>query len=66
VKATLIAMWRLFHALAFYPIMIGVFLWLYFKGAHWIWGALIIASMLIFDPIWRVMGRNVLRMIQKK
>lgn len=65
-KATLISMWRLFHALAFYPIMIGLFLWLYFKGAHLIWGALIIAGILIFDPIWRIMAQNILRMIQKK
>ncbi|WP_026940893.1 hypothetical protein [Hellea balneolensis] len=65
-KASLIAMWRLFHALAFYPIMIGVFIWLYIDGADWIWGAFIIAGILIFDPIWRIMGRNILNMIQKK
>jgi len=45
--------------------MIATFLWLYVKGAHWIWGALIIAGILIFDPIWRIMGRNIIRMIQK-
>ena len=65
-KATLIAIWRLFHALAFYPIVIGVFIWLYFKGAHWIYGAAVIAIILIFDPIWRVMFRNVLRLLSKK
>lgn len=65
-KATLIAIWRLFHALAFYPILIGVFIWLYFKGAHWIYGAAVIAIILIFDPIWRVMFRNVLRLFSKK
>ena len=65
-KATLIAIWRLFHALAFYPIVIGVFIWLYFKGAHWIYGAAVIAIILIFDPIWRVMFRNVLRLFSKK
>jgi len=65
-KATLTAMWRLFHALAFYPIMIGVFLWLYFKGAHWIWGAAIIAGILIFDPLWRAIGKNILNMIKKE
>jgi len=65
-KATLTAMWRLFHALAFYPLMIGGFIWLYIKGAHWIWGAAIIAGILIFDPMWRAIGHNILRMVQKK
>lgn len=65
-KATLIAMWRLFHSLAFYPLMIGAFIWLYIKGSHWIWGALIIAAILIFDPMWRAIGQNILRMVQKK
>jgi len=65
-KATLIAMWRLFHALAFYPLMIGTFIWLYIKGAHWVWGALIIAGILMFDPIWRIMARSLSRMIQRR
>ena len=56
----------MFHALAFYPIMIGLFLWLYVTNAHWIWGAAIIAGILIFDPIWRIMAKNILRMTQKK
>lgn len=65
-KATLTAMWRLFHVLAFYPVMIGAFIWLYIKEAHWIGGALIIAAIFIFDPIWRAIGQNILRMVQKK
>jgi len=65
-KSILIAMWRLFYALAFYPIMIGLFLWLYIKGEHWIWGLLIIAGILIFDPMWRAIGRNIISMVQKK
>lgn len=65
-KATLTAMWRLFHALAFYPIMIGVFIWLYFKDAHWIFGAAIVAGILIFDPIWRVMAQNIWTMFKRK
>lgn len=65
-KATLIAMWHLFHALAFYPLMIGAFIWLYLKDAHWIWGAAIIAGILIFDPMWRAIGQNVLRNNPKK
>jgi len=65
-KPILIAMWRLFHALAFYPLMLGAFIWLWLKGAHWIWGVLIVAGILIFDPIWRIMGRNLLRMLTGK
>lgn len=65
-RATLIAMWRMFHALAFYPIMIGLFLWLYFTDAHWFWGAAIIVGILIFDPIWRILAKNILRMTQNK
>jgi len=65
-KATLIAIWRLFHALAFYPILIGVFIWLYFKGAHWIYGLAIIAIILIFDPIWRLLLKRVLSIVRKK
>ena len=65
-KATFIAMWRLFHAIAFYPILIGLFILLYFKGAHWIFGVGIIAIILIFDPIWRVMAKNIFKMISKK
>ncbi len=65
-KAVLISMWRLFHALAFYPIMFGAFIWLYIKGAHWIWGALILACILVFDPIWRIMARNLWRILTGK
>jgi len=65
-KATLIAIWRLFHALAFYPILIGAFIWLYFKGAHWVYGAAIIIIILVFDPIWRVIASNTLKIFTKK
>jgi len=66
VKATLTALWRLFHALAFYPILIGAFIWLYFKGAHWIYGLMIIAIILIFDPIWRLMGQRLWNILKKR
>lgn len=65
-KGVLIAFWNLFHALAFYPLMIGGFIWLYFKDAHWGYGAAIIAAILIFDPIWRVMAQNIWRMLTRK
>lgn len=63
-KNTLTAMWRLFHAIFFYPILIGLFIWLYIKGAHWIWGLAVIALILIFDPMWRIMGSSFLRFIR--
>jgi hypothetical protein len=59
-------MWRLFHALAFYPLMIGTFIWVYVRGAHWFWGAVIILGVLIFDPMWRIIAQNLLRNFQKK
>lgn len=65
-KPALIAMWRLFRALAFYPLMLVTGIWLWLKGAHWIWGVGIIAAILIFDPIWRIMGRNLLRILSGK
>ena len=65
-KAVLSAFWNLFHALAFYPLMIGGFMWLYFKSAHWGYGVAIIVAILIFDPIWRVMAKNIWRMLTSK
>lgn len=65
-KTTLIAMWRLFHALFFYPIMFGVFLWLYFTDKHWIFGLAVLIAILVFDPIWRILGRNILNSIKSK
>ena len=62
-KATLIALWRLFHAFFFYPIMIGVFIWLYITDAHWMFGLAIVLGILIFDPMWRVLGRSIWRMM---
>lgn len=69
-KAALTAFWRLFHALAFYPLLIGVFIWLYIKDAHWIFGVAIIAIILIFDGMWRVLFQSFAakakRFIQRK
>lgn len=65
-KAVLIALWRLLRAYLFYPVMIGLFLWIYVTDKHWVFGAAIIAAILIFDPIWRIMGRNSLRLLRKK
>jgi len=53
-KSIFIAMWRLFWALVFYPMIIGLMIWIYIKDYHWIWGVLVIIAVLIFDPIWRI------------
>lgn len=59
----LVVFWRLFHGLLFYPLLIALFLWLYFTDKHWIYGAAIIIAILILDPIWRVIGKRILEMI---
>jgi len=56
VKAVLVSMWRLFHGLAFYPLAIALFIWLFIKGAHWGFGLSVIIAILMFDPIWRIMA----------
>jgi hypothetical protein len=50
---------RFAHAFLFYPVMIGLFLWLYFTKAHWIFGVAVIVAILILDPIWRTLARNI-------
>ncbi len=62
-KAALKAMWQLFTGLLFYPVMIGLFLWLYAADKHWIFGLFVIAAILILDPIWRIMGRRALEIL---
>lgn len=64
-KAALTAFWRLFHALAFYPIVIGIFIWLYIKDAHWILGLAIIVIILAFDGIWRVLFQSFILKFRK-
>jgi len=57
---------RMARAYLFYPTMVGLFLWLYFKESHWIFGAIVIAAILILDPIWRVLARNTLKSHRKE
>lgn len=45
----------------YYPFFIGLFLWLFFKDAHWGFGLAVIAAMLYFDRIWRAMARTAWR-----
>jgi len=52
---TFIAILKVYWAFLFYPLLLALFIWLWIKGAHWIWGALVIAAMLIFDPLWRAL-----------
>lgn len=65
-KRILKVYWHFIQMFLFYPVMIGLFLWLYFQNAHWTFGAVIIAAILIFDPIWRIMARNVWRILQRR
>ncbi|MEP1229838.1 MAG: hypothetical protein ABJG88_04115 [Litorimonas sp.] len=60
IKAISIAIWRLFWALAFYPVLIGLMIWIYVKDHHWIWGVLLIIAALILDPMWRLITRRVI------
>ena len=56
---------RIAQAYLFYPVMVGLFLWLYIKGAHWIYGLVVIAAILSIDPIWRILAANMLKSIGK-
>lgn len=60
-KGVLIAIWRLFVGLAFYPIMLGLFFWIWYKGYHWIFGAGVVAAILLLDPIWMRLLQNLRR-----
>lgn len=65
-KATLVAMWRLFQAFFFYPILLGLFIWIWITDKHWLWGLAIVIAILIFDPIWRILGENIWKMIKNR
>lgn len=56
---------RMAQAFLFYPLMVGVFLWLYIKDAHWIFGLAVIAAILIIDPILRIFAANMLKSMGK-
>ena len=63
-KRILRVYWRFIRAYLFYPVMIGVFIWLYLQGAHWIFGLAVIIAILILDPIWRVMAVNMWKLFR--
>ncbi len=51
---------RLIRAYLFYPTAIGVMIWLILNDKHWGWGVIVLAAVLIFDPIYRIMLRRIL------
>lgn len=57
--------WRMVYVLGFYPVTIGAFLYVYYKGYHWIFGLLIIIFILFFDPIFRILRRGIARKIKQ-
>lgn len=54
------AILKLAYALAFYPAVFAIMIWLLLTGRHWIWGVLVILAVLILDPIYRIIGRRFL------
>jgi len=61
----LIVFFRMARAVLFYPVMIGLFLWLYFTNAHWIFGVAVIIAILVLDPIWRILASNIVKAVKK-
>jgi hypothetical protein len=55
---TMKAILQVYWNFLFYPLLFGLFIWLWIKGVHWIWGAMVVAAMLIFDPLWRAIFRR--------
>lgn len=53
-------LWRYARAILFYPAAVAVMVWLILTGKHWIWGVLVLAAVLIFDPIYRIMLSSML------
>jgi len=64
-SAVLKAFFRLFYAYSFYPVMIALFVWFYIQKAHWGFGLAVIIAILLFDPLWGLMGRNIRRLMQR-
>jgi len=58
VKRIWSAFWRLGIAYLFYPVMIGLFIWIDLKNFHWVFGLMVILAILIIDPIWARMAQT--------
>jgi len=65
IGAVLRVYWRMIRIFLFYPLLIGVFFYVYIKGYHWIWGLLIILLILYFDPTFRMLWRGIRRTIKQ-
>jgi len=64
-KGVLRAFWRMGFALLIYPLCLGLFIYIWIKGYHWGWGALIVAIVLILDPTWLFILKNLTRSKKK-
>ena len=60
-KRAIRGMWRLARAVLFYPAAIALMIWLIFTGQHWIWGVGVLVAVLILDPIYLIILRNMLK-----
>jgi len=60
-KRAIRGLWRFARALLFYPAAIAIMLWLIFTGQHWLWGIAVLAGVLIFDPIYRIIIGGMLK-----
>ena len=49
---TLIAILKVYWAFLYYPLLLALFIWLWVKGVHWIWGAIVVIAMVVWDPVW--------------
>lgn len=61
-KKLWLVFWRMGVVYFFYPVMIGIMIYITYKGYHWGFGALVIAVILVLDPTWGRLSRNALRM----
>ena len=66
VKAVLRVYWQMIRIFMFYPAAIAAFFYVYIKGYHWVWGALIIVAILIIDPTYRMLWRGIRHQMKQK
>ena len=53
--------WRLARAFLFYPAAVAIMIWLILTQQHWIWGVVVLAAVLILDPIYRMILTGILK-----
>ena len=59
-KAVLTVFWRLLRAYLYYPLIVGLAIWLWLNDAHWIWGLALLIFVLMTDRIWLLVAKRVL------